>query len=164
MTPGAVTKLARYSCRDKPRTHKTPAISDGTNIPRAPRPIGIAELSRAPRMPAVRSDTHALRNQNPVILGAPCRDESVPLRRDGSLASVIVRLLKNQNPSENRNNLRTSSPHPGPGQTSGEPRHNSAVRNSSTREPWLFRSPVFGSGIRRLDGRGGRRPPREHPA
>jgi hypothetical protein len=31
--------------------------------------------------------------------------------------------------------------------------------------PALFRSPVFGSGIRRLDGRGGRRPPpREDPA
>jgi hypothetical protein len=33
-----------------------------------------------------------------------------------------------------------------------EPRRNFAVRNSSTREPWLFRSPGFGSGIRRLDG------------
>jgi hypothetical protein len=33
-----------------------------------------------------------------------------------------------------------------------EPRRNFAVRNSSTREPWLFRSPVFGSGIRRPDG------------
>ena len=31
---------------------------------------------------------------------------------------------------------------PGPRQTSGEPRRNFAVRNSSTREPWLFRSPV----------------------
>ena len=33
-------------------------------------------------------------------------------------ASVIARLLKNQNPLENRNNLRSSSPHPGSGQTS----------------------------------------------
>jgi hypothetical protein len=80
-------------------------------------------------------------------------------------ASVIDRLLKNQNPSENRNNLRSSSPHPGPGQTSGEPRRNFAVRNSSTRKPWLFRSPVFGSGIRRLDGEavGGRRLARTPP-
>jgi len=66
---------------------------------------------------------------------------------------------------ENRNNLRSSSPHPGPRQTSGEPRRNFAVRNSSTREPWLFRSPVFGSGIRRLDGEavGGRRLARTPP-
>ena len=74
----------------------------------------------------------------------------------------VDRLLKNQNPLENRNSLR-SSPHPGPGQTSGEPRRNFAVRNSSTRKPWLFRSPVFGSGIRRLDGEvvgGPRTPPR----
>jgi hypothetical protein len=39
---------------------------------------------------------------------------------------VIDRLLKNQNPLDNRNNLRSSSPHPGPGQTSGEPRRNFA--------------------------------------
>jgi len=58
------------------------------------------------------------------------------------------RLLKNQNPLENRNNLRSSSPHPGPRQTSGKARRNFAVRNSSTREPWLFRSPVFGSARR----------------
>jgi len=65
---------------------------------------------------------------------------------------------------ENRNNLRSSSPHPGPRQTSGEPRRNFAVRNSSTREPWLFRSPVFGSGIRRLDGEAvGRRLARTPP-
>src|SRR5215469_11787870 len=87
------------------------------------------------------------------------------LRPRSRSASVIDRLLKNQNPLENRNNLRSFSPHPGPGQTSGEPRRNFAVRNSSTREAWLFRSPVFGSGIRRLDGEGGRRPPpREDPA
>jgi len=71
------------------------------------------------------------------------------LRPRSRSASVIDRLLKNQNPLENRNNLRSSSPHPGPGQTSGEPRRNFAVRNSSTPEPWLFRSPVFGSGIDR---------------
>jgi hypothetical protein len=87
------------------------------------------------------------------------------LRPRSRSASVIDRLLKNQNPLENRNNLRSSSPHPGPGQTSGEPRRNFAVRNSSTREPWLFRSPVFGSGIRRLDGEavGGRRLARTPP-
>jgi hypothetical protein len=36
---------------------------------------------------------------------------------------------------------------------------------ASTREPWLFRSPVFGSGIRRLDGEvvGGRRLARTPP-
>jgi hypothetical protein len=80
-------------------------------------------------------------------------------------ASVIDRLLKNQNPLDNRNNLRSSSPHPGRRQTSGEPRRNFAVQNSSTREPWLFRSPVFGSGIRRLDGEavGGRRLARTPP-
>jgi hypothetical protein len=77
------------------------------------------------------------------------------IRFDGK----AVELLQNQNPLENRNNLRSSSPHPGPRPTSGEPRRNFAVRNSSIREPWLFRSPVFGSGIRRLDGEavGGRR-------
>jgi hypothetical protein len=87
------------------------------------------------------------------------------LRPRSRSASVIDRLFKNQNPLENRNSLRTSSPHPGPGQTSGEPRRNFAVRNSSTREPWLFRSPVFGSGIRRLDGEavGGRRLARTPP-
>jgi hypothetical protein len=89
---------------------------------------------------------------------ASCRSRA-NLRPRSRSASVIDRLLKNQSPLENRNNLRSSSPHPGPGQTSGEPRRNFAVRNSSTREPWLFRSPVFGSGIRRLDGEavGGRR-------
>jgi len=87
------------------------------------------------------------------------------LRPRSRSASVIDRLPKNQNPLENRNNLRSSSPHPGPGQTSGEPRRNFAVRNSSTRTPWLFRSPVFGSGIRRLDGEavGGRRLARTQP-
>jgi hypothetical protein len=74
------------------------------------------------------------------------------LRPRSRSASVIDRLLKNQNPLENRSNLRSFSPHPGPGQTSGEPRRNFAVWNSSTREPWLFRSPVLGSAIRRLDG------------
>src|SRR6516162_2184785 len=87
------------------------------------------------------------------------------LRPRSRSASVIDRLLKNQNPLESRNNLQSSSPHPGPGQTSGEPRGNFAVRNSSTREPWLFRSRVFGSGIRRLDGEavGGRRLARTPP-
>ena len=47
----------------------------------------------------------------------------------------------------------------------GEPRRNFAVRNSSTQEPWLFRSPVFGSGIRRFDGDAvDEPPPREDPA
>ena len=55
--------------------------------------------------------------------------------------------------------------HPCPGQTSGKPRRNFAVRNSSTREAWLFRSSVFVSGIRRLDGEavGGRRLARTPP-
>jgi len=74
------------------------------------------------------------------------------LRLRSRSASVIDRLLKNQHPLENRNNLRSYSPHPGPRPTSGEPRRNFSVRNLSTREPWLFRSPVLGSGIRRLDG------------
>src|SRR5215469_7896320 len=43
MTPGKVTKLARYSRRDNPRTHRTPAISAGANIASATRPIGIVE-------------------------------------------------------------------------------------------------------------------------
>jgi len=64
------------------------------------------------------------------------------LRPRSRSASVIDRLLKNQDPLENRNNLRSSSPHPGPGQTSGQPRCNFAVRNSSTRELRLFRSPA----------------------
>jgi len=87
------------------------------------------------------------------------------LRPPSRSASVIDRLLKNQNPLDNRNNLRSSSPHPGRRQTSGEPRCNFAVQNSSTREPWLFRSPVFGSGIRRFDGEavGGRRLARTPP-
>src|SRR5215469_11524060 len=53
-----------------------------------------------------------------------------------------------------------------PGQTSGKPRRNFAVRNSSTRGPWRFRSPVFGSGIRRPDGEavGGRRLARTPPS
>jgi hypothetical protein len=87
------------------------------------------------------------------------------LRPRSRPASVIDRLLKNQNPLENRNNLRSSSPHPGLGQTSGEPRRNFAVRNPSTREPWLFRTSVFGSGIRRIDGEavGGRRLARTPP-
>jgi hypothetical protein len=74
------------------------------------------------------------------------------LRPRSRSASVIDRLLKNQNPLENRTNLRSSSPHPGPGQTSGEPRRIFAVRNFVDTDPWLFRSPVFGSGIRRPDG------------
>jgi hypothetical protein len=45
-----------------------------------------------------------------------------------------------------------------------EPRRNFAFRNLSTREPWLFRSPVFGSGIRRLDGEVVGGAPREDPA
>ena len=74
------------------------------------------------------------------------------LRPRSRCASVIDRLLKNQQPLENRNNLRSFSPHPGPGQTSGEPRRNFAVPKFINTEAWLFRSPVFGSGIRRLDG------------
>src|SRR5215469_14083942 len=86
------------------------------------------------------------------VANRAARRSRANLRPRSRSASVIDRLLKNQNPLEDRNNLRSSSPHPGPGQTSGEPRRNFAVRNSSTREPWLLRSPVFGSGIRRLDG------------
>jgi len=54
------------------------------------------------------------------------------LRPRSRSTSVIDRLLKNQNPLENRNNLRSSSPHPGPGQTSGEPRRNFVVRDSKS--------------------------------
>jgi len=97
--------------------------------------------------------------------GQKPRRSRANLRPRSRPASVIDRLLKNQNPLENRNNLRSSSPHPGLGQTSGEPRRNFAVRNPSTREPWLFRTSVFGSGIRRIDGEavGGRRLARTPP-
>jgi len=96
---------------------------------------------------------------------AKLRRSRANLRPRSRSASVIDRLFKNQNLLENGNNLRSSSPRPGPGQTFGQPRRNFAVRNSSTREPWLFRSPVFGSGIRRLDGEavGGRRLARTPP-
>ena len=75
-------------------------------------------------------------------------------------ASVIDRLLKNQNPFENSNNLRSSSPHlvvPGN-------RRNFAVRNSST--PEAIAVPIadvrFGHSMtRRRDGR--RPPPSEDP-
>jgi hypothetical protein len=72
---------------------------------------------------------------------------------------VIDRLRKNQNPLEKRNNLRSSSPHLVVGK---RPENRAAIlrsENSWTREPWLFRSLVFGSAIRRLDGEavGGRR-------
>ena len=76
-------------------------------------------------------------------------------------ASVIDRLLKNQNPFENSNNLRSSSPHlvvPGN-------RRNFAVRNSST--PEAIAVPIadvrFGHSMTRR--RDGRRPPlSEDPA
>jgi hypothetical protein len=106
--------------------------------------IGGRDLGRVPDEGGARSPA-----------GGDCpnpRRSRANLRPPSRSVSVIDRLPKNQNPLENRNNLRSSSPHPGPGQTSGEPRRNFAVRNSSTREPWLFRSPVFGSSIRRLDG------------
>jgi hypothetical protein len=45
---------------------------------------------------------------------------------------VIDRLLKNQNPLENRNNLRSSSPHPGPGQISG---NRAAILRSEIHRP-----------------------------
>jgi hypothetical protein len=63
-----------------------------------------------------------------------CRGAAKPRRSRANLrprsrpASVIYRLLKNQNALENRNNLRSSSPHACPGQTPGEPRRNFAVR------------------------------------
>ena len=86
-----------------------------------------------------------------VLVGQAAQSSRANLRPRSRSASVIDRLFENQNLLENRNNLRSSSPRPGPGQTFGQPRRNFAVRNSSTREPWLFRSPVFGSGIRRLE-------------
>src|SRR6516225_9304309 len=86
------------------------------------------------------------------------------LRPRSRSASVIDRLLKIRTHWE----IVIIFDHPRPPLSwtdIGEPRRNFAVRNSSTRGPWLFRSPVFGSGIRRLDRRGGRRPPpREDPA
>jgi hypothetical protein len=52
---------------------------------------------------------------------------AAPICGHDRVRAVIDRLLKNQNQLENRKNLRSSSPHPGPGQTSGEPRRNFAV-------------------------------------
>src|SRR5215469_7232899 len=88
------------------------------------------------------------------------------LRPRSRSASVIDRLLKNQNTLDNRNNLRSSSPAPWSWtDVRGNP---AAILRSEIhrhREPWLFRSPVFGSGIRRLDGEavGGRRLARTPP-
>jgi len=79
---------------------------------------------------------------------------------------VIDRLRKNRNQLEKRNNLRSSSPHLVAGrrpENRAKPRRSRAnlrppsaailrLEISGTREPWLFRSLVFGSGIRRLDG------------
>jgi len=78
---------------------------------------------------------------------------------------VIDRLRKNQNPLEKRNNLRSFSPHL---VVARRPENRAAILRSEiswTREPWLFRSLVFGSGIRRLDGEaiGGRRLARTSP-
>jgi hypothetical protein len=106
---------------------------------------------------AIRANPSKRFKNQPQNRGAARAPHKKPRRSRANLrprsrsASVIDRLFKNQNLLENRNNLRSSSPRPGPGQTFGQPRRNFAVRNSSTRVPWLFRSPVFGSGIRRLE-------------
>jgi hypothetical protein len=78
---------------------------------------------------------------------------------------VIDRLRKNQNPLEKRNNLRSSLPHLVVGR---RPENRATILRSEIhghREPWLFRSLVFGSGIRRLDGEAvdGRRLARTSP-
>src|SRR6516162_1089956 len=89
------------------------------------------------------------------------------LRPRSRSASVIDRLLKIRTHWE----IVIIFDHPRPPLSwtdIGEPRRNFAVRNSSTREPWLVRSPVISSGVRRLDGEavGGRRlartPPERH--
>ena len=49
---------------------------------------------------------------NQLLFEKPRRSRA-NLRPRSRSASVIYRLLKNQNPLENRNNLRSSSPHPG---------------------------------------------------
>ena len=85
--------------------------------------------------------------------GARPRRSRANLRPPSRSAPVIDRLLKNQNPLENPNNLRSSSPHLVVGRRPG---NRAAILRSEiswTREPWLFRSLVFGSGIRRLGGR-----------
>ena len=66
----------------------------------------------------------------------PFRATSQPRKFAATIAVrvVIDRLLKNQDPLENRNNLRPSSPHLVVANIR-EPRRNFAVRNSWTQEP-----------------------------
>src|SRR5215469_3267363 len=69
------------------------------------------------------------------------------LRPPSRSACVIDRLRKNQDPLEKRNNFRSSSPHLVVGR---RPENRAAIFRSEIswiREPWLFRSLVFGSGI-----------------
>ena len=78
---------------------------------------------------------------------------------------VIDRLLKNQNPLENGNNLRSSSPLL---VMDRRPENRAAILRSEIHghgSHWLFRLLVFGSGIRRLDGEavGGRHLARTPP-
>ena len=81
-------------------------------------------------------------------LGRPKpRRSRANLRPPSRSACVIDRLRKNQNPLEKRNNFRSSSPHLVVGR---RPENRAAILRSEIswiREPWLFRSLVFGSGI-----------------
>jgi hypothetical protein len=98
------------------------------------------------------------------VLGKPRRSRA-NLRAPSRSASVIDRLLKNQNPLENRNNIRPSSPHLVLGKRPGAAPQFCGPKFTDTGAK-LFRSPMLGSGIfRRLDGEAlGGPPPREDPA
>ena len=82
------------------------------------------------------------------LLNAQPRRSRANLRPPPRSASVIDRLRKNQNPLANRNNPRSSSPHSGRDQTSGEPRRNFAggIHGHGSH------APTFGSGMRRRRG------------
>jgi hypothetical protein len=68
--------------------------------------------------------SHPAVQENLLRVLAACKAFGVPCATGARSASVIDRLLKDQNPLENRNNLRTDV---------REPRRNFAVRNSSSR-------------------------------
>jgi hypothetical protein len=97
--------------------------------------------------------------------GPLARRSRANLRPRSRSASVIDRLLKNQNPLE----IVIIFDHPRRtlvlDRRPGNRAANLRSEISSTREPWLYRSPVFGSGVRRLDGEavGGRRLARTPP-
>ena len=87
------------------------------------------------------------------------------LRPPSRSASAVDRLLKNQNPLENRNNLRPSSPHLVVGKRPGTAPQFCGLKFMNTKAI-LFRSPMLGSGIRGFDGEalGGRRLARTPPS